>query len=328
VRRYLDTCFRHPLLYLLPATLVLAIAVVSARRAVRHTLPYSAAATVAVNLDPTRARPLGERPLSEQHASLLGELMETDGFVIGAIKRTGLADRLTGGEEDEVVAHEVRRNWSQRAAGPNTVRVRYRCAEPALCPEVVTAILAAYRDEVFANRVLGPRSTVEFYEQQAQTAEQRLRSLPATDPAAASAREIYEELLVKLAGARLDADTAMRDAQSGFRVIAPPKLPAAPGVPIRAALLPLLLGGMMAATIFAGSVVLATWMDTTLRAPDDVLDRLGMKTVAVVPHARRYGHAHAVDTLMPSASRGHLALPGWRRRGGRRALHAEEHAGD
>ena len=54
MRRYLQTFFRHPWLYLLPMALVLLVAALSTYKQVLNAAPYSLDATIAVNLDPAR----------------------------------------------------------------------------------------------------------------------------------------------------------------------------------------------------------------------------------------------------------------------------------
>src|SRR5687767_1487324 len=133
MRRYLEAFCRHPWLYILPLVLALGGSALLANRAMRNAIPYTAEATVAVNLDPSRARPLGEQPPSQLYTELLGELMETDNFVSDSLKQTSLPADLAALGAEYRVAETVRARWHQAAVGPNTMWVSYRCPEPQAC---------------------------------------------------------------------------------------------------------------------------------------------------------------------------------------------------
>jgi len=231
MRRYLETFFRHPWLYLLPLVLTLAASVMLASRAQRRAMPYTAEATIAANLDPTQPQPFGERPPAERHAGLLGELMETDDFILSALQQPPLNLKLTSQPTDAAVAKEVRSGWQQMVVGQNTLKVAFSCSEAAFCTDVVTAILGTYRNTVEPPVWTGQPAANTFH----------------------------------------------------FRIIAPPRVRnTQPGVMREAALL-LLVGGVLGLALVLAPVVLATWLDTTVHSPDDVLTQIGLMTVAVVP---------------------------------------------
>lgn len=287
MRRYLDTFLRHPWLYLAPAALVLAIALSLALQALRAEPRYTSTATVAVNLDPSRPRPVGDRPPAEHYSELLGELIETDSFILAALRATSLGQTLDNGAADPALAKEVRDGWRQFTAGPNTFRVSYRCADPAYCAEVIAAVLAQFREDTTTAALAGRRIAVDFYERQVRAAEERLRALPATDPAREPARETYETLLTRLSDVRLEETLDQQARQNEFRILTPPQAAETADRPLGEALLPLILGGLMALLLTVAVIVLATWLDTTIRSPEDVYERLGVTTIAVVPHGYR-----------------------------------------
>lgn len=286
MRRYLDTFFRHPLLFLLPPLVVLAATVVLTRRAIEGAPGYTAEATLAVNLDPTRSRGLGDRPPSEQNAELLGELMGTDSFILAALRRTSLA--RPDSASDYGLAKDVRRHWKQRAAGPNTIRVAYSCDEPERCAEVVAAVLAEFTEQARVAALAGRVAAVELYQQQLDSINRQLRETPATDPARDSVRKALEEINGKLIEARVDLAREQQTREAEVRVLSPPRVPEGKTGVLRVVALPIMAGVVLVALLFLGPLLLATWTDSTLRTPDDALARLGLRTVAVVPHDRRY----------------------------------------
>lgn len=283
MRRYAETFFLRPRLYLLPlAVIVLASAAVAAR-AVAATPPYVAAATVAVNLDPLKERPVGERPPSEYTAELLGELLRTDGFIEAALQRTSLAEKLADRGEAERLTTAVRANWRQRVGGTNTIQVSYRCDRATVCTEVMAAVLATFQDQVSASAVSTKTAAVTFYEAQIKNAEQALRTVPPSDPSWNGVRENYESLLPELIKARREEALEQQARRDDFKVIAPPTARTAAAARVVAGALPLGLGLLVGLAASVGLIVVATWLDATVRTPQDALERLGVRTIAAVP---------------------------------------------
>lgn len=286
--RYLDTFFRHPLLYIGLFAAVLAGAVVSADRAMARTVPYTAEATFAANLDPTRGRDLGVRPPSEQYAELLGELMTADTFVINALlKGTSLAAQVTDETTAAAVARSVRENWRQQAAGPNTVRVSYSCHDPAVCAEVVNAVLAQYQDEISGTGERLSGAVISFYREQLALTEQRLRTLPPNDPSRDQVRATYEALLSRITDIELTHQLDEQVRRASFRVIAPATPPTERSSGLRAALMMLVAGGGAAVLLAVGLVMVMTWFDTAIRSPEQLAQQTGLPVALTLPHARR-----------------------------------------
>jgi hypothetical protein len=282
LRRYLETFFRSPWLYLLPLALVLAGSSLLARRAVSNARPFTAEATIAVNLDPTRERSVAEQPIAEQHAALLGELLESDSFILGALQEVSPEASLALLDEPGL-ANAVRARWAQAAVGPNTFKVKFSCVEPAFCVTVVAKVLDTYRDQVAAASAAKDGTAVEYYQRQLESAEERLRAIPPTDPGYPAARETYEELLRRLIDAGFEEAQAAQARQRGFTVLSPPQIAGEPSSPLREAILPIGLGLVVGLGLSLGAVALATWLDHSVRTPADVFERLGLQTVAAVP---------------------------------------------
>lgn len=289
MRRYVETFFLHPVLFLLPLLVILAGAGFLAYRGARDATPYRAEATVVVDLDPSRSRPTGERPPAEQYAELLGELIGTDSFVQASLQRTSLAASIADGGNTTRMINDVRAGWQHRVTGANTMAVSYACRDADLCGDTVAAVLAAFRDEVSATAVANRKAAVTFYEQQLRTAEQQLRNIQPSDPSWNGVRENYESILPKLTDARLEEALEQQRRQAEFRILSAPQVWDTPSSPVRAAVIPAIVGLVLGTILVAGMVVLATWLDTTVRSPEDALERLKLNTVAVVPRrsARR-----------------------------------------
>lgn len=290
MRRYAETFFQRPLLYLVPFLAIIVAASLIAARAVNTAPAYTATATVAVNLDPAKIRPLGERPASEHNAELLGELLRTDAFLEGALSRTSLAAELATSDQAETLVRRVRANWRQSISGLNTIQVAYRCDIAEQCTEVVAAVLAAFRDEVVRAALVSVSANVAFYETQLKAAEQSLRSIPPSDPAWNGARVNYEAMLPELTRAKRDEALEGQKRREEFRVIAAPRSQSAPTARLMAGMLPLVAGGIAALVATAGLVVLGTWLDRTIRSPQDALERLNVRTIASIPRLKRQRH--------------------------------------
>jgi uncharacterized protein involved in exopolysaccharide biosynthesis len=287
LKRYLRTFLRHPFLYLLPLILVMIGAAILAQNALRDATPYTALATVAVNLDPTRQRSLAERPPAQQHAELLAELMRTDRFIMDVVARISLEPQLSDVASESQLAEILRTRWRQSAVGQNTLRATMDCADPRFCTDFIGAVLSAFRDRIASAQLARRTATLEFYQQQAQTAEQRLANLPPTDPGYVPARTTNEELYGRLVDARLEVTLATQGVADGFQIIAPPHFQRGPRSPLITAGTPLALGGALGLLVVVGLVVIMTWTDSRLRTPTDSMDALGLRTLAVVGNGRR-----------------------------------------
>lgn len=287
MKRYLRTFLRHPFLYLLPLILVMIGAAILARNALQDATPYTALATVAVNLDPTRQRSLAERPPAQQHAELLTELMRTDRFILDVVARISLEPQLSDVASESQLAEILRTRWRQAAVGQNTMRVTMDCADPRFCTDFIGAVLSAFRDRIASAQLARRTATLEFYQQQAQTAEQRLASQLPTDPGYVPARTTYEELYGRLIDARLELTLATQGVTEGFQVIAPPHFQRGPRNSLITAGTPLALGGALGLLLVVSLVVIVTWTDSRLRTPTDSLEALGLKTLAVVGNEKR-----------------------------------------
>ena len=308
MNHYLRGLRRHRWL-LAPALIVLLVAAALALWTYRTTPRYLAEATVAVNLDPWRTRQIGEAPPAAQHAELLGELLQTDTFITAALAR---AFPTGGGASEADRAAQVRTNWRHRPLGANTLRASYRCARPDGCAETVTAILAAFQDEVTAARQAKRRALIASLQTQAQTLDQNLQALSATDPSRATVRQSLDAIQSRLADAQIEAAAELQGSQSDFKVIAPARASYSTMRAVQAAALPL-VGGLVVALLLALTpLAIMLWTDRTLHSPEDVLDRLGARTVAVVPPAAWTSSAPSLGAgQLADESDAPLAAPGW-----------------
>lgn len=282
MNRYVRTFWRHPLLYILPFLLIMGGALFLAQTLVQEATPYTALATVAVNLDPTRQRSLAERPPAQQHVELLAELMRTDRFVLDVISRISLEPQLAEVTNEAELVEILRSRWRQVAVGQNTLRVSVECAEQRFCTDFIGGVLNAFRERIASAQLARRNATLEFYQQQAQTAEQRLVNLPTTDPGYVPARTTYEALYGRLIDARLELTLATQGVIEGFQIIAPPHFQRGARSAVITAATPLAIGAALGLLVSFSLVVIATWMDSRLRTPDEASEALGLKTVAVV----------------------------------------------
>jgi hypothetical protein len=105
-----------------------------------------------------------------------------------------------------------------------------------------------------------------------------------------------------LADAQVEQALENEGYQSGFTVIAPPA--ATPSGPAwRAALLPLAAGIILGLGLAIGLVAAVTWTDSAVHSPEDVFDRLGLATVAVVHHGYRPVYTMPSPPLHSNGSR-------------------------
>jgi hypothetical protein len=322
MKRYLEAFFRNPWLHVLPLAIMLAVLPLVVNRTLRSRIPYSSDAVVAVNLDPMKTTSVGERPPAEQYAGLLGELMDADPFVLNALKLTTPEEELANLPEPEQAA-ALRSRWKQAANGPNTLQVSFSCREPRFCADFIAAVLNNFRDQVSAARLAPKTAAVEFYQQQVQVAEDRVRNIPPTDPGRDAARQTYETMLTRLLDAGAEEAQAARSGRDDFKILAPPEVPAASDSPLRAVLLPIVLGLGVGVCLAAGSVALAAWRDTSLRSADEVTDRLGLPVVGIVPANYRFNALLSDPELQPAFGGANAPSPAGGRRSRRSASTGE-----
>ena len=315
MRRYFDTFRRHPWLYLLPLIVMLPAVAIAVNTAGRNLVPYTSEATVAVNLDPTRERPVGEQPLAQQYAELLGELMQTNGFLVTALQRTSLAPALSGSQSDQAravaelsdaspdplnlvpghvaarsasaltegdITAVVRSRWRQTAGGANTLNVTYRCREALFCTELQTAVLDAFREQVASARQGPKAAAVAFYRQQLQMAQDRLQAMPVTDAGRDAALQAYQSLLSRTVDASLDEALEARNSQDAFKILSPPHLVGEPVSPIRATLPLLAMGLVVGLALSISAVAIATWLEQRALSPADPRSQLDAPLGTVV----------------------------------------------
>ena len=77
-----------------------------------------------------------------------------------------------------------------------------------------------------------------------------------------------------------------RAAQGAFQFLSPPRtLPTTPSLLQRA--LPFVLGAIIGLSLGLGAVALVTWLDPVIHSQHDLMARLKLQTVAVVPPRAR-----------------------------------------
>ena len=313
IRRYLATFYRGRWLYLPVLAIMLASTLAGTYYLARN--QYEATARIWVErpildnvLAPTAQTGFAAPP-AQQQADKLYQLLQTDAFVVGIVKRTGWAGQLTGlPDTDARLIRQVRGKLGVTALGSNTVKISFAGSDPALCQQMVQGTIDQFRTWDLTARV--EQNTIErqFFEKQLQIYQNQLddaakrvgdfqRDNPYPDPASPqylelqrlqreleSARGLYTTTKTKIEQASAAESLGDNSRKSEFQVLDAPTVPTRPSATLTRLAKYLGLGLAASFGLIVAAVVFATWQDTSVRSPDDLQQLTGLPLLEVIPH--------------------------------------------
>lgn len=311
VERLVETYFRRPFLYLVPLALCLLFGAYSALTApkeyISSGLLNASGETLLSNLSGVDVQSsFGPTPASVA-AERINEQLRSDEFVLTVADRAGLNTSL---ETGAITPTWMRQRVGASADGANLLRVGARTNDPVLSQRLATATIDAFVQSVIDQDLRQSAIAEEFYDdvaagfdERVQSAEQELSAYLAENPPPAFgdrstaelarinqltevlARAEQQQLQAqnKADEARLATEQARVDIEQRLRIIDPPTQPSAPVTGLRASAMTLITFGMLGTILTLGLVVVAAFLDRTLRSARELKSRLGFVTVADVP---------------------------------------------
>ena len=312
-RRLLDTFFRRRWLYLLPVMLLTLVGVAAASSGSGYQsvgVIDVAKDTLLSDLTSIRGENFGFETPATSTAKTINALMGTDNFITSIAKSAGVTGALSRGE---LTAEELRTSILVTPDGDNLVKVIAVDKQPG----AVGPARAGHDGDVHAvhrvrrrRREPGRRAVLQrparrVPEAAGAGADRACGTTPRPTPAArrtsvhwtnrsrssdSSRRSSRRKRPTRRRRARatkprLATEQSVRDVSQQLRIIDTPEVPGGPIPRLKTAVFTVGLFRFVGMLISFGAVVLASVMDRSLRASDDVEQLLGMPALAVVPDA-------------------------------------------
>ena len=316
VLRLLDTFFRRFWLYLVPVVLLGGMGVWIATSNVAQ---YTSVGTMQVEPDARVAQLTGnptdpgfgwETPAAATSRTI-SSLVGTDTFVENVIAKGGLEQPIAAGV---LTFGEVRQSIGVYPDGSRLVKFVGTNRTAEVAERVAWATMEAFVDVVMENEISDNvvardfiRDKLADFEADVRAAEDRLEDWLNDNPEPLDERDrptgeilqlerLQQDVLAQdqrlaeaessIQQAELSVEQKAAEVRQRFAVIDPPRVPWAPLPTFQKTVLTVLMALVLGSVIALAGVVIATIMDRTLRFPEDVKKRLGVRVIAVVPQVK------------------------------------------
>jgi uncharacterized protein involved in exopolysaccharide biosynthesis len=228
--------------------------------------------------------------------------------LLRAVGLAGPAVPLSDSQVDDQVATIILSRTLVIPTGPEIITVTFRGATPEMAALVAQAIVDQFMDETLTNQRVQADAAVAFYSSQVKQSQAdvsgsdkavddyllanpgqrganaipdaRMLQLKRDDDAAHQRLQAVQD---KLDQARLNRVALDQSGVNGLRVLDPALRPPSPSSIKRVALEAAGVGLVLALLIVVVGVLVLTWMDSTIRRPQEVEDILDLRPVGSVP---------------------------------------------
>lgn len=316
--RILESYFRHRWLYLLPIVLMTALGVVF----VLLTKPtYTAKGVLYVETQSylatlTDLRDSGASWWTTPAESVnqeISELLQTDAFIRAIIQRTSLEEEMDGGSAVvDTLIEETRRNVWPSPLGNNQLQVNAVHEDPEIAYQIVTAVIEGYLQwrvnaDLAESEVAQSffSDLIETYSVNLAAAREAMRNYVEAHPVPLRGDRPAEEAMeisrlqgeIDLAASRyataLDKEEETRlamaqiesDARQTYFLIDAPTIPDTPDTSLRKLALSGGIFTVVGVFLSAGLIVGVALIDRSFRFPIDVINRLELPVLTMVPEA-------------------------------------------
>lgn len=249
-------------------------------------------------------------PPAQQQADKLYQLAQTDSFLAGAVKGTTLERQLTGApDRDGPIFAAMRKKLAIGVIGSNTLTITYYGKDPLLCQQIVQGTIDSYRTWLLQSQIDQSAVEVSFYQSQlkiyedqvsavTQQLEQYQRENPRPEPSSPQFLQLQQlqrdretvQNLYTATKSRIDQASIVQHLsdQSGrveFQVLDKPVVPQRPQSLLKG-IKYLGLGIVASFGLVLAAGVLATWLDTTIYTPEDLVRLTDIPVLHTVPHIK------------------------------------------
>ncbi len=257
---------------------------------------------------------------AQNQTSRLTELLKTQSFVVDVANRTSLAPLTTTSRGLDRINLILSQGLALSPIGTHLVAVYFRSESPQIAYQMLTAIVAAFNDNVANDQVNQSTLAISFYSDQLQTAQddlkkasddlrryiqsnpslagldagtstEKLNSLSATDSTLQQLRATVQtqqdrvsQLGTSLRTSEFQASASVEGQQLGFQIIDAPNLPTVGGRDLKKRII-YPVGALIGSLALSGLVVLLLAMsDKSVRSERDLTS--GVRVVGEMPHVR------------------------------------------
>lgn len=310
-----ETFFGHPWMYLAPLVLLLAFGAYTAANSKDEYrsagVIHASSGDLLTELTGTAAFTGRERP-STVISRTINDLIGTGQFMNSIIANAGLTDEV---ENRVLVFNDLRAAISASQQGDNLVAVAAVTESPELSQRLAAATISAFQSYVIANDLADADVRISTYETLRADDEQTYNDAVAAlndyleanpwngDPglrpldqqleigrlqeAVVRADELFRLSDGHVDDAQLAADVAETVVSRRLRLVDEPEVPTAAMAGFRAAAMTVGVFLILGLVLSSAFVVLAAFLDRTVRSPADVEAKFGLDAIAVLPTARR-----------------------------------------
>lgn len=310
--RIIDNLFRHPIRYALPILLFAGIGLVASSSADEFEstgVVFVDESSVIADLTEVSADGFSFLSAAEAAQEQLYGLMQTDSFMNDVLDLAGSDEESP---RDPVVLDAARKAISTSVSSGSFLEVSATTISPESARALAAAALESYVAWLIEADLTNSLGAEEFLAQQvAVELDQLQRARGAVDDflvlnpdplvgdrstqetidltilgdSVTTSQANYDRAVEALDTAELLTSQADITVRQAFSVEDPPKLPSAPLSNTMARLLRVILFGIMGTAMSAAALLISTVVDTSVRFPIEVRERLGTEVLAFVPRA-------------------------------------------
>jgi uncharacterized protein involved in exopolysaccharide biosynthesis len=310
--RIIDNLFRHPIRYALPVVLFAGIGFASLSSADEFEatgVVFVDESSVIADLTEVSADGFSFLSAAEAAQEQLFGLIQTDSFMNDVLDEAGSAGVAP---RDPVVVDAAREAISTSTSSGSFLDVSATTTSPESAQALATATLDAYigwlieadlTETLAAEEFLAQQVALELDELQRARAAvddflvlnpdplvgdrstQETIDLAILSDSVTASQAKYDQAVQALESAELLTSQAEINVRSAFRVEDAPKLPTEPLSSIFDAALRVALFAIMGTAMSAAALLISTVVDTNVRFPIEVRERLGTEVLAFVPRA-------------------------------------------
>jgi uncharacterized protein involved in exopolysaccharide biosynthesis len=220
----------------------------------------------------------------------------------------GPAGQLTESQVDDQVYNTIVGSTLVVPSGPEIITVTFRAGDPQMAALVAQAVVNQFMDETLTNQRVQADAAVAFYTSQVKQSQSDLavadkavddyllanpsqRSVNAIPDARMlqlrrdddAAHQRQQSVLDKLDSARLNRVALDQSGTAGVRVLDKAETPTQASSVKKVVIQAVGVGAVLAVLILVVGVLLLTWLDSTIRRPQEVETILDLRPVGSVP---------------------------------------------
>ena len=195
-------------------------------------------------------------------------------LIAGVVSQS--SPRQTSDEIDALLVDTLSKHAAVGVVGPQVLNVTFDAPDPRVAASTTQALVDAFFAQIQTTQLVPAQAAVDFYEQQ-------IAQQPKAKPGDDVAKTQLASLQDKLDQARLHLAAVKLPGTGGYHVVDAPIVPTHPKSLRRALSIAGGAGLAIGTSVALLLLLMLTWSDRTLRAPQDAQAMLGRKVVGTIP---------------------------------------------